>query len=216
MTRRTSPSATASTLPQSAAALTQAQLDHLLQQVAPRQGRWREQDYLWLTDCTSRRIELTDGHVEVLPMPTDEHQCMVAHLYEVLQGFVRRRGGRVLFAPLRLRIREGKFREPDLVLVRDAGDPRRQSRFWLGADLVIEIVSPDRPERDLVDKRSDYAEARIPEYWIVDPRTETLTVLALRGAAYVERGAFPRGARAASAAFDGLTVDVGAVFDAAV
>ena len=54
-----------------------------------------------------------------------------------------------------------------------------------------------------------------PEYWIVDPRTETLTVLALRGAAYVEHGAFPRGSRAASAALDGLTVDVGAVFDAA-
>lgn len=84
-----------------------------------------------------------------------------------------------------------------------------------GADLVIEIVSPDRPERDLVDKRRDYAEARIPEYWIVDPRTETLTVLALGGEAYVEHGAFPRGARAASATFDGLTVEVGAVFDAA-
>lgn len=216
VTDRTTPPATVSTLPRGeATALTQAQLDDLLQQVAPRQGQWREEDYLWLTDCTSRRIEITDGHVEVLPMPTDEHQSMVAHLYEVLRDFVRRRGGKVLFAPLRLRIREGKFREPDLLLVRDARDPRRRSRFWLGADLVVEIVSPDRPERDLLDKRRDYAEARIPEYWIVDPRTETLTVLALRGAAYVEHGAFPRGARAASAAFDGLTVDVGAVFDAA-
>ena len=69
--------------------------------------------------------------------------------------------------------------------------------------------------RDLVDKRRDYAEARIPEYWIVDPRTETLTVMALRGAAYVEHGVFPRGARAVSASFDGLTADVSAVFDAA-
>ena len=216
MTHRTSPSAPASTLPHDAtSALTQEQLSHLLQQVAPRQGQWRDEDYLRLTDCTSRRIELTDGHVEVLPMPTDEHQSMVAHLYEILRDFLRDRGGKVLFAPLRIRIREGKFREPALVLVRDAGDPRRLSRFWLGADLAIEIVSPDRPERDLVDKRRDYAEARIPEYWIVDPRTETLTVLALRGEGYVEHGVFPRGARAVSASFDGLTADVGAVFDAA-
>ncbi len=77
-------------------------------------------------------------------------------------------------APLRLRIREGKYREPDLLLVLSAHDPRRQNRFWLGADLVVEIVSPEKPERDLIDKRSDYTEARIPEYWIVNPQEETI------------------------------------------
>jgi hypothetical protein len=35
--------------------------------------------------------------------------------------------------------------------VRDANDPRRQNQYWLGADLVVEIVSPDDPERDTVD-----------------------------------------------------------------
>ena len=49
---------------------------------------------------------------------------------------------------------------------------------------------------------------------IVDPRSETITVLALQGAAYVEHGVFARGARADSVLLDGLTVDVGAVFDA--
>ena len=76
-------------------------------------------------------------------------------------------------------------------------------------------MSPDQPERDLVDKRSDYAEAHIPEYWIVDPRTETVTVLRLAGSAYVEHGVFGRGAQATSVLLDGLTVEVSAVFDAA-
>ena len=195
--------------------LTQEELTRLVQEVVPPQGQWSQDDYLWLTSCTSRCIEFTDGRIEVLPMPTDEHQSMLAHLYEVLSGFLRGQGGKVLFAPLRLRIREGKFREPDLVAVRDAGDTRRQSRFWLGADLVVEIVSPDHPARDLIDKRRDYAEARIPEYWIVDPRTRTLTVLALDGSAYAVRGVHRRGARARSVSFDGLSVDVDAVFDAA-
>jgi hypothetical protein len=31
------------------------------------------------------------------------------------------------------------------------------------------VVSADKPERDLVEKRGDYAEAGIPEYWIVNP-----------------------------------------------
>ena len=58
-------------------------------------------------------------------------------------------GGTVLFAPLRVRVRAGKLREPDLVVLRDAGDPRRRNDFWTGADLVVEVVSPDDPDRDL-------------------------------------------------------------------
>jgi hypothetical protein len=74
-----------------------------------------------------------------------------------------------------------------------AADPRRQNAYWTGADLVIEVVSPDDPQRDLVTKRSEYAQAGIPEYWIVDPQTETITVLRLEDARYVEHGVFRPG-----------------------
>ncbi len=120
----------------------------------------------------------------------------------------------MLVAPLRLRIRERRYREPDLLLVRDANDPRRQNRYWLGADLVLEVVSPDKGERDLTTKRGDYAEARIPEYWIVDPQSETITILRLAGDHYEEHGIFSRGARATSALLPNFVVDVAAALDA--
>jgi Uma2 family endonuclease len=66
---------------------------------------------------------------------------------------VQQLGGTAVFGTLRLRIREGKFREPDLLLARGASDPRLQNAYWLGADLVMEIVSPDDPERDTRVKR---------------------------------------------------------------
>src|SRR4029453_5332613 len=116
---------------------TQEQVDTMLRELLPAQGQWSEADYLWLTDHTARLIEFTDGYLEVLPMPTDEHQTMVLLLYELLVAFVRPRGGKVLVAPLRLKIRDGKYREPDIVLVRSARDPRRQHRCWLGADLGV-------------------------------------------------------------------------------
>ena len=34
-------------------------------------------------------------------------------------------------------------------------------------------------KRDLVTKREEYAQASIPEYWIVDPALKTITVLQL-------------------------------------
>lgn len=178
------------------------------------QGLWTEEQYLRLTDHTRQMIEFTDGMLEVLPMPTDQHQVIIALLYELLTAFLRPLGGKVLFAPLRLRIRPGKYREPDILLVRDAADPRRQNRLWLGADMVVEVVSADDPERDTVDKVVDYAEAGIPEYWIVNPLDATITVLVLQGAADATHGVFARGDLATSVLLAGFSAEVRAVFDA--
>ena len=196
------------------AVASQAALDALLGEILPRQGCWSDEGYLWLTDHGNRLVEFTDGFVEELPIPTDTHQTILAFLHVLFRAWVQPRGGVAAFSPLRMRIREGKFREPDLLLLRDRSDSRRRNRYWLGADLVVEVVSPDDPDRDLVEKRADYAEAGIPEYWIADPRDETLTVLVLRGEAYVEHGRYARGETAASALLEGFAAEVSAVFDA--
>ena len=196
------------------AATSQAALDALLHDILPRQGCWSEKSYLWLTDHGRRLIEFTDGRIEELPLPTFTHQAVLAFLYRLFHVHLLPRGGVVVFSGLRMRIRQDKFREPDLLLLRDRSDPRCQDRYWLGADLVAEVVSPDDPDRDLVEKRIDYAEAGIPEYWIVDPRNETITVLVLDGDAYVERGVHGRGGTATSPSLEGFAADVSAVFDA--
>lgn len=94
----------------------------------PLQGLWTEEQYL---------REFTEGYVEVLPIPTRKHQAVSRFLFLALLAFVQPRGGTVFYAPLRVRLAPGRFREPDLVLLRDANDPRNQNAFWLGADLVI-------------------------------------------------------------------------------
>jgi Uma2 family endonuclease len=193
---------------------TQADLETLLPEILPEQGCWTDEQYLGLTDDTNRLVEFTDGYLEVLPMQTDYHQSILQYLFLQFVEFVRPRGGKVHFAALRLRIRPGMFRDPDLLLLLDAKDPRRENRFWLGADLVLEVVSPDKPERDLVTKRGDYAEAGIPDYWIVNPDTEMVTVLRLQGGVYVEHGVFGRGEAASSPLLDGFAVPVDEVFAA--
>ena len=212
--------------------------ERTLLELLPPQGRWDDDAYLWLTERTARLLELADGRIEVLPMPTDEHQDMLQTLFLALLVYTQAHGGKAHFAPLRLRIRAGKFREPDLLLLRDATDPRRSNRFWSGADLVVEVVSPDGAERDLTDKVSDhsgceltdkvsdhsgceltdkvfdYAEAGIPEYWIVDPASGTITMLQLAGDRYHTHGVFGRGMTATVATLPGFAVSVGTVLDA--
>src|SRR5262249_15515536 len=68
--------------------------------------------------------------------------------------------------------------------------------------------------RDLRKKRLEYAKARIPEYWIIDPRDEKIIVLRLVGKGYVLHGEFTKGMTASSHLLPGFNVDVTAAFAA--
>ncbi len=74
-------------------------------------------------------------------------------------------------------------------------------------------LSPDDPQRDLVTKRSEYAQAGIPEYWIVNPTDGTITVLHLDRERYAEHGRYTRGEVAHSAQYTELAVAVGDALD---
>ena len=78
----------------------------------------------------------------------------------------------------------------------------------------MEVVSADKPERDLVDKRRDYAEGGVPEYWIVNPQTQTVAVLRLQDGGYEEAGVYRRGESAASILAPEFTIVVNQLFDA--
>jgi len=189
-------------------------LDAVLLDLLPSQGQWTEDGYLWLTDHTNKLVEFTDGRLDILPMPTEKHQAVSKCLLFLLDACLKPTGGKVYYSPLRLRIRPGKFREPDLLALLSARDERRQNRYWLGADLVVEIVSEDDPNRDIVEKRKDYAEGKVPEYWIVNPLDETITVLALGKKSYRKHGVFRRKERMTSLLLPDFSVEVDAVFDA--
>jgi Uma2 family endonuclease len=181
----------------------------------PDQGCWTEEDYLELD--TNRLVELSNGKLEVLAMPTRSHQFIVAFLYTALSGFITARQlGKALFAPYRVRLWKGVFREPDIVFVATAHARNMGEKFSNGADLVMEVVSEGEKSRrrDLVTKRREYAMARIPEYWIVDPAEQRLTMLKLRGTRYVIHGKFGPDDRATSATLKDFTVEVAAIFAA--
>jgi Uma2 family endonuclease len=180
----------------------------------PAQGTWSEEDYLNLDG--NYFVEFSQGRIDVLPSPTTSHQRLLACLYELLESFnARKKLGEVLIGPLPIRLWPGEFREPDILFVLRKHADLVGERFWTGADLVMEIVSPNAKarRRDLKVKRRDYAKAGIPEYWIVDPRLEKITVLKLLGKTYEVHGDFSRSGKATSHLLPGFVVDVSAAFD---
>ena len=183
----------------------------------PRQGGWSEQEYLQLSESTNRLVELYDGRIEVLTMPTISHQFIVKFLLRLLDQFVEpAKLGEVLFAPLPVWVRPDNYREPDITFCFTGKHRKDDGKYYQGLDLAMEVVSDDDKshERDYERKRIDYATAGIIEYWIVDPRKRLITVLALDGNQYAVHGEFRDGEQATSRLLPGFQVDVTAVFKA--
>lgn len=180
-----------------------------LARLYPTQGEWLEEDYLALH--TNQLVEFSNGVLEFLEMPTFQHQLIVMYLHEMLQAHVRKyRLGIAMYSPLRIRVAPDKIREPDVAYFTAKKIPKNLVSPPQGADMVMEVVSPsdESRKRDLIQKRRDYAKAGIAEYWIVDPETATITVLALSGTKYVQVGKYKFGQKAESRLLPGFEVDV--------
>ena len=179
----------------------------------PRQGEWTPEEFLKLD---LNRTELVDGCLEFLPVGDIYHQNIVLFLVNLLAAVLRPPElGQVSFAPFKVRTVGRNFREPDVVVMLRENFARCGRGSWQGADLAIEIVSEDDPQRDYETKRAVYAAAGLREYWIVDPIQRLVLLLSLDGQIYREVGTYRPGDAFASPLIDGLTVDVAAVFAAA-
>ena len=138
-----------------------------------------------------RRLELDDGELYFMPRPRRAHQflkdSLVTYFRNLLDGFADPPAEVYSELVVVISQESGRILIPDLsIFLRKPGDESDISATGRITDIVIEILSSDR-NRDLVRKRRVYAEAGIPEYWICDPRHDTVTPLELRDGEYVER-----------------------------
>ena len=176
--------------------------------------RWTEKEYLALE--TNHLIEFVNGALEILPMPDFLHQSIARKLANLFEAYSESaKPGFVVCAPFRMKVAGRKYREPDVIYLFNEHAGKFANEFWTGADIAVEIVSPEGEKRDWIDKRADYAAADIGEYWIIEPKTTTITVLKLAGTDYVEHGVFKKGERVSSALLDGFGVDVDLLFSSA-
>jgi Uma2 family endonuclease len=89
----------------------------------------------------------------------------------------------------------------------------RYGRLRVPPTLVIENISKGHESEDRVVKRRFYAEAKIPNYWILDVYQKTLECLVLAKGAYA-LGQIGRGkAKIAPNCFPGLTIELTKVWD---
>ena len=128
------------------------------------------------------RYELVEGVVEMTPIPGVPHDVVVQRLHRLLVLYSERRPDVVAYITQRCAVTlpdRQTAREPDFAVYGPDDRPDAHGKTWKDAKpiLIVEVVSPGQEQRDYDDKRRDYWDAGIPEYWIADPQKATLTVM---------------------------------------
>ena len=140
---------------------------------------------------TDERLELFGGVLYLMPSPTKDHQFLMGqlsfHFALYLDRFEQPPAEVYMDITTILSVSLQNAVEPDLVVILSGrSDVGGRIHVEGVPDIAVEILSSDR-SHDLVYKRRIYAEAGVKEYWIVDPRRDTVLPLALQDGAYAER-----------------------------
>jgi Uma2 family endonuclease len=142
------------------------------------------EEYLDYDDGTDTRYELVDGELIAMPPESDLNYRIASFLFASflqlgIPHYYLRIGAQITVSGAR-----ATARQPDLMVLSEEAaivlDGAKQSLITYDMPpplLVVEVVSPKQENRDYRHKRTEYAGRHIPEYWIVDPIAQKVTIL---------------------------------------
>ena len=139
---------------------------------------YTEEDYYNLPENV--RAELIDGQLYYMSAPSRIHQEILMFLSKTIANYIDSKDGpcKIYPAPFSVKLFEDDNKtvvEPDISVICDPNKLTDQG--CTGApDWIIEIVSPGNSSHDYITKLNLYADARVREYWIVDPDKHSIFV----------------------------------------
>ncbi|MCW6037926.1 Uma2 family endonuclease [Spirulina subsalsa FACHB-351] len=149
------------------------------------------QDYLDHNDGTDVRYELVDGELIAMSLGTGKHGAIAEFLNDQFRDLIRQAQQPWTSKQMLIGVRSPRGRRWDTCRIPDVTVLMRSQ--WLEMSnreavidlsdppplLVVEVVSPSTRTDDYRSKRAEYGLLEIPEYWIVDPLTEEITICLL-------------------------------------
>jgi len=171
------------------------------------------EDYKNLPESETKRYELLEGELIMVPSPGSYHQQISGNLEFVLRDFVKKNNlGFIYDAPLDVVLSKENVVQPDIFFIsKDRSKIIAKENIQGAPDLIIEILSKNTAARDRTLKRTLYARYGVKEYWLVDPETKTIEVLRLGEKGYV-REAFYKEGKLISPILKGLRIDLKEIF----
>ncbi len=176
------------------------------------------EEFIEISEKSTLRMELINGEIYLLASPSIGHQELLGRLYLIFSEFFKGKC-RVFLAPFDVHLKKKDMKipdvmQPDLLVACDLENNVTEKGRYMGTpDLVIEILSDSTRSKDMIDKLNSYMLSQIKEYWIIDPKQETIMVYVFDNNDIDKVKTFEKGDSAQSFVFNGLSTDVKALFN---
>lgn len=162
--------------------------------------------------------ELINGEIVKKQSPTLRHQRISANIEFALRTYANQtRSGEMLHAPLDVVLDDNNAYHPDVIFIKKerAFILDNPEEIVIGApDLVVEILSKSTAIYDKGIKKDVYEQYGVREYWLVDPRTNTIELYAYVGQRYQLMALLEETEVLKSYALEGFEMNLAEVFAA--
>jgi Uma2 family endonuclease len=154
------------------------------------------EEYLAYDDGTDTRYELVDGNLVPVSLGTGKHGGIAEFLNDQFREQIKQQQLSWTSKQMSVGVRSPRGRNwdtsriPDVTVLTTAqweSMSDREAVINLNQPppiLVVEVVSPSTKTDDYRSKRAEYGLLEIPEYWIVDPLEEKITLCTLEHQLY--------------------------------
>ncbi|UNC93845.1 type II toxin-antitoxin system Phd/YefM family antitoxin [Candidatus Contubernalis alkalaceticus] len=177
------------------------------------------EEFMEISEKSTLRMEFINGEIYLLASPDIRHQEILARLHLTVNEYFKDNKCRVFFAPFDVHfkkniINETDVMQPDMLVVCDLeGNVTENSRYMGTPTLVVEILSDNTRSKDMITKLDTYRLSGVHEYWIIDPKQESIMIYGFTNYEIYRVKTFEKGANAESQFFNGLSTNVDALFN---
>jgi len=138
------------------------------------------EEFMEIYEKSDLRMEYINGEIVLLASPSTFHQDFSGNLYIIFRNYLQGKPCKVFYAPFDVHFFKKDFKnpdvcQPDLLIACDLENTVTEKGRYMGTPtLVVEILSTGTRSKDMVDKLNTYMLSGVKEYWVIDPKNQTV------------------------------------------
>ena len=158
--------------------------------------------------------ELINGIIVKKQAPSPAHQKAVTQLVTIFNNYALEKVlGDIYTSPIDVFFDKHNNTQPDVLFIRkDRNFIITNDGIQGHPDLIAEVLSPSTFRHDRKEKMKMYLQFGVPEYWIVDPKNQSVEVYVLENDSYDMRFFAIETGDIESKVLEGLKFDVAKIF----